>query len=100
VLELASSLRGSSSAVLAEPFAPPVRIDAATARQTGKDVVHLCFDAAPAETAALNPRLQAAIADLLSDGVPTKTAAKALASLAGWERRRAYDAVLNWPRAT
>jgi hypothetical protein len=39
-----------------------------------------------------------AVDGLVANGVPTRAAAAALATLTGWDRRRAYDAVLNWPR--
>ena len=56
---------------------------------------HICFDAAE-PTGALDPAVRAAVDGLLADGVSTKVAANALATLAGWDRRRAYDTVLNW----
>jgi hypothetical protein len=40
------------------------------------------------------------VAALLADGVSTKTAANALATLTGWDRRRAYDTVLDWRNAS
>ncbi|MEO9139246.1 MAG: DUF371 domain-containing protein [Jatrophihabitans sp.] len=60
--------------------------------------VACCLHPAPADD-ALDPLVRAAVDALLADGVPTRTAAKALAALAGWDRRRAYDAVLTWPGA-
>jgi hypothetical protein len=65
---------------------------------TGRGTVHLCFDAA-AESTALDPTVRVAIRGLLDDGVGTRPAAAALATLTGWERRRAYDTVLEWRRA-
>jgi hypothetical protein len=91
VLRMAADARGSAHGVLVQPHAQPVRIDVATAPAHG--TVYLCFDADTGE-AALGPRIRAAIEALVSDGVATKTAAAALAALTGWERRRAYAAVL------
>lgn len=96
VLRLAAEVRGSPGAVLVHPNTAPVRIDvaafdgAAAAKRTG----YLCLDAAAAAT-ALDPRVRAAVGALLADGVSTRTAANALAALTGWDRRRAYAAVLG-----
>ena len=99
VLRLAAEVRGTSGAVLVHPNTPPVRIDTAgvaglpRASRTG----YLCLDAA-VDSDALDPRTSAALTALLADGVATRTAANALAALTGWDRRRAYDAVLAWQR--
>lgn len=61
----------------------------------GADEVAVCLHPAT-ESDALDPAVHVAVSALLADGVPTKTTAKALAALTGWERRRAYDAVVNW----
>ena len=95
LLQRAADLRGVTGAVLVEDFAPPRRISLGDPEPAGDQDVHLCLDA-PTESAALDPSVRAAIDALLADGVPTRTAAKALAALTGWERRRAYDTVLNW----
>lgn len=58
--------------------------------------VGVCVPAAA--DAGLDPRVRAAVESLLADGVPTKTAARALRALTGWEQRRAYDTVLTWRR--
>jgi hypothetical protein len=93
VLRAAAESRGSTQGVLVQPHAAPVRIDAG--QLPAKGSAFLCFDAVLRES-ALDPRVRAAIDGLVADGVPTKTAAAALAALTGWERRRAYDAVLSW----
>jgi hypothetical protein len=94
LLEAAAERRGVSGAVVLPDRARPRRIEAG-ASLPGRGPVHLCFDAAT-ESGALDPTVKAAVDGLLADGVPTKTAANALATLAGWDRRRAYDAILNW----
>jgi hypothetical protein len=95
LLRLAAEVRGTDGAVFAQPNLAPVRVDAAdaepgAARRTG----FLCLDAAVAAD-ALDPRVRAALDTLLADGVTTRTAANALAALTGWDRRRAYTAVLD-----
>lgn len=91
VLRTVAETRGSTQGVLVQPHSAPVRIDVDHAPQTG--TVYLCFDAAQGE-AALDPRVRAAVVSLIANGVATKAAAAALAALTGWDRRRAYDAVL------
>jgi len=98
LLALAVEVRGAGSAVLMAPESRPQRVTAETFVPAGRETVHLCFDAV-SESSALDPAVVTAIRGLLADGVPTKTAANALAALTGWERRRAYEAVLGW-RAT
>ena len=95
LLRAAAEIRGVSRGVVVEEFAPPRRVDAHT-ELSGRDLVHVCLDAT-ARPDAVDPSVHAAISGLLADGVATKTAAKALAALTGWERRRAYASVLNWP---
>jgi hypothetical protein len=97
LLQLAAGLRGTGRAVAVAPDERPRRLDAGT-ELPGRDLVFLCFDAIT-ESTALDPRIRAAVDGLLADGVATKTAANALAALTGWERRRAYETVLEW-RAT
>ena len=46
----------------------------------------------------LDADVRAAVDGLLADGVATRTAARALSALSGWDRRRSYDAILSWPR--
>jgi hypothetical protein len=94
LLELAHDLRGVDSAVLVHASTPPRRVTADD-HPAGHDLVHVCLGAAEGGT-ALDPAVRTAIDGLLADGVATKTAARALAALTGWERRRAYDAVLAW----
>jgi hypothetical protein len=95
LLRLAHDLRGCPGAVLAQPYSDPLRVDADNVPSMGGSPVHICLDPAP-ESGSLDPRVHAAIATLLTDGVPTKTAAAALAALSGWDRRRAYESVLAW----
>jgi hypothetical protein len=97
LLTRAARERGVDGAVLAQPAAPPVRVSAADPAEIS-GTVYCCLDAAGASD-AVDPPVRAAVDALLADGVSTRTAAKALAALTGWERRRAYDAVVGW-RAT
>jgi hypothetical protein len=85
-------------AVLVAAESRPRRVTAGSYVAAGREPVHLCFDAA-SESTALDPAVEVAVRGLLAEGVPTKSAANALAALTGWERRRAYDVVLGW-RAT
>lgn len=97
LLALNAQLRGRDGAVVVQENTLPLRVRAAEPFEPAtNDTIYICFDAAAAET-AIDPRVRAAISELLADGVATKTAAKALAALTGWDRRRAYDAVLRWP---
>jgi hypothetical protein len=94
LLAVADDIRGPRGAVVVQPYAPPLRVDAGIRPVLpSKDPVVVCTDADRGE-AALDPRIQAALDGLLADNVPTKTAANALATLTGWDRRRAYDLVL------
>lgn len=98
LLRSAAEIRGPAVAVLARALAPPVRVEPGEYPELpGKDRVHLCF-AVDADNSgpAPDPAVRAAIDGLLAEGVPTKAAARALATLSGWDRRRAYEAVLNW----
>ncbi len=96
LLESAAAVRGTSGAVVVAEYAPPRRVDA-NSEPLGKGPVHVCLDAA-VDGVPLDPAVRAAVDSLLTDGTPTKAVANALAILAGWDRRRAYDAVLDWPR--
>ena len=93
LVELATEVRGTSGAVIVGPRGRPRRTGLNPVIEHG--VVHLCFDA-NIESTALDPSVREAVQRLVADGVPTKTAATALATLTGWERRRAYDTVLSW----
>jgi hypothetical protein len=97
LLRLAGEVRGAGTGVVLARDDRPRRVGL-DSELAGGDPVHLCFDAVT-ESSALDPRVRAAVEGLLADGVATKTAANALAALTGWERRRAYDTVLEW-RAT
>jgi hypothetical protein len=95
LLAMAAAERGTVSGVLAQPFAPPVRVHPNTPVELpSRDSGYVCLDAS-IEPAALDPRVRAAIDGLLADGVPTRTVASALAELAGWPRRQAYDYVIR-----
>jgi hypothetical protein len=90
-------LAGDVGAVIVQENVSPRRVAPGQSPELpSQDPVHICFDAAD-ESAALEPRVRVAIDALIADGVATKTVAKALAALTGWERRRAYAAVLAWP---
>jgi hypothetical protein len=95
-LRRAADMRGTRAAVAVQGSAPPIRIRPAEQVTLWSSApVALCLDAATGED-ALDPRVRAAVDALLADGVPTRTAAKALAALTGWDRRRAYEIVLSW----
>ena len=94
LLRLAAEIRGPGIATVVQPYAPPIRVEPGEQPQLpSRDPVHVCLTDA-AETVGPDPAVWAAVDALLADGVPTKSAAKALAALTGWDRRRAYDAVL------
>jgi hypothetical protein len=96
LLALAEELRGPGGAVLVQAYAPPQRIEPGDRPHlAGPGDVHVCFDAGTGES-ALDPAVRAAIDGLLADGVATKAAARALATLTGWDRRRAYETVIGW----
>jgi hypothetical protein len=99
LLALARQTRGTSGATIAQDYTPPQRVTAGEPVELpSRDPVHICFDAAePSDS--IEPAVRAAIDGLLAAGVTTKTAANALAALTGWDRRRAYDAVLSWRSA-
>ncbi|WP_375481990.1 DUF371 domain-containing protein [uncultured Jatrophihabitans sp.] len=98
LLGQARAIRGSSACVVAQEYVHPVRVESgATPELAGSADVAVCFDAAPPDE-AFDPAVRAAVDALLADGVATRTAAKALVALTGWDRRRAYDAIVAWPR--
>jgi hypothetical protein len=97
LVALAKEHRGTAGGVLAQEHLSPTRIrDGVVAELPSQDTVHVCLDARAGES-ALDPAVRAAIAGLVADGVPTKTAARALAELTGWPRRRAYEFLLDGP---
>jgi hypothetical protein len=94
LLQLADETRGPIGAVLVQEYAPPLRIESGSSPELpNRSPVHICFDAA-GESTSLDPAVWAAIDGLLADGVATKAVAKALAALSGWDRRRAYEAIV------
>ncbi|MBE7188104.1 DUF371 domain-containing protein [Jatrophihabitans endophyticus] len=94
LLALADEVRGSSRCTTAQPFGPIRCADVEHPPQlVGRDPVFVCFASADRPD-GLDPDVRSAIAGLLADGVPSKTAAAALAALSGMPRRAAYDAVL------
>jgi hypothetical protein len=95
LLAFAAELRGEAPVVAAQPFAPPVRGTAANPpAPANDDPVHLCFAPAGGEL-PLDPAVVEAVRALLADGVPTRTAAQALAALTGRSRRDAYALALQ-----
>jgi hypothetical protein len=95
LLELAAELRGTGAATAAQDYISPMRVEAGRPAQLpSRGRVYVCFDAA-ADDVALDARVRTAMAGLLADGVPTKAAARALAELSGWPRRRAYEYLLD-----
>lgn len=99
LLDLAHRSRGSAGATITQQHTPPMRVAAGEPIELpSRNRVYICFDAA-GQTDALDPGVRAAIDGLLADGVSTKVTANALATLTGWDRRRAYDAVLSWRSA-
>lgn len=98
LLDLASELRGSTGAVLAQQHARPLRVVGDHLPELpSRDTVHVCF-AASAGPTVIDPPVRAAISHLLEDGVATRTAARVLADLSGLTRRQAYDAVVRMSR--
>jgi hypothetical protein len=91
----AASVRGSTRVTVAPEFGHPVVVgtDEPLPFPRGSSV-WCCFE--PGPDIGLDPAVRVAIDGLLTDGVSTKVAANALAALTGWDRRRAYDNVLNW----
>ncbi|GAB2480062.1 DUF371 domain-containing protein [Jatrophihabitans fulvus] len=85
---------GRRSATVVQDHGRPLRAaDGEVPELAGAGRVAVCLHPAAADD-ALPADVASAVDGLLSDGVPTKVAATALAALTGWERRRAYDAVL------
>jgi hypothetical protein len=95
---LAARTRGATHAVVALPLSPPIRwaLDDPPPRAQG--VVAVCLPPAAGTDDISDARVRGAVEALLADGVPTKTVAAAVAALTGWDRRRAYAAVLHWPQ--
>ena len=96
LLALAAAERGDATATIAQEYGPLARASAgAIPDLPSRDEVHCCLHpVASAAGPALDPGVRAAIAALLDDDVPTRTAARALAQLTGRPRREAYAAVL------
>jgi hypothetical protein len=94
LLRAARDIRGSTVAVVARDYADPVlvRVDD-PGEFAGADRLFVCPGPGDAD---LDPAVRAAVTGLLADGVPTRAAARALATLTGWPQRRAYSAVLSW----
>ena len=90
VADLARFLDGRP-ATLVQPHCAPVTDPALLASH---DPVAVCLHASDA--GSLDPTARRVVEGLLADGVPTRTAARALAELTGWPHRRAYDTVLSW----
>jgi hypothetical protein len=98
VARLAAQLRGAAEAVVAVPFTAPVRWAFDAPPPAAQGVVAVCLPPATGPEDVADVRVRTAVDALLADGVPTKVVAAALAALTGWDRRRAYAAVLRWPR--
>lgn len=97
LLQRAAAERGSGEAIVMQEHGRPLWArPGAVPDLAGADTVACCLVPVAAGD-AVDPAARAAVTALLADGVPTKTAAKALAALTGWERRRAYDEILRWP---
>jgi hypothetical protein len=96
LVELAGQLRPNSIVVLTQQFVPPIRVIAGQlpALPT-EDVTYCCFAPSPGLSDDVDPTLLAVIRGLLDDGVATRAAARALAELAGINRRDAYERVLK-----
>lgn len=96
LLQLAERERGTGLATVAQEFVAPVRaMPGELPDLPSRDPVHCCLHPAVGRD-AIDPLARAVIAGLLADGVPTRTAAQALATLTGWDRRRAYAAIVDW----
>lgn len=99
LLELAARERGSGGATIAQEFMRPVSAAPdALPELPSRAPVYCCLHPVAAD-GAIEPAARAAIDALLADGVPTRTAAKALAALTGLDRRRAYDTIVHWTRS-
>ncbi|SHG15935.1 hypothetical protein SAMN05443575_1537 [Jatrophihabitans endophyticus] len=97
LLHRARDVRGSGEATVAQDFGRPrPAAPDSIPDLAGAERVHCCLHPVPAAD-ALDPTVRAAVEALLADGVGTRTAARALTALTGWERRRAYAAVVDWP---
>ncbi|MGI8678610.1 MAG: DUF371 domain-containing protein [Jatrophihabitans sp.] len=97
LLQRAGHERGTGVATVAQEFGRPLLATAdALPDLVGTEDVFCCLHPAPARD-AVDPAVRAAVTALLADGVPTRTAARALAALTGWQRSRAYAAIIDWP---
>ncbi|WP_375497861.1 DUF371 domain-containing protein [uncultured Jatrophihabitans sp.] len=97
-LDQARLIRGNAAGMVAQEYVHPVRTEGGAVPELPSSAdVAVCFDAGGPDD-ALDPAVRAAVDALVADGVATRTAAKALAALTGWDRRRAYDAVVAWLR--
>lgn len=95
LLAFAAELRGNAPVTVAQPFAPPARVTATVSSALANDgPVHVCF-APVGSSLPLDPAVADAVRGLLADGVPTRTAAQALATLTGRGRREAYALALE-----
>jgi hypothetical protein len=96
LLDIARQARGTHGATIAQSYTPPQRVTVDEPIELpSRDVVYICFGAAePGD--AIDPTVRGVIDGLLAAGVATKATADALATLTGWDRRRAYDTVLSW----
>lgn len=95
LVDAVRELRGAAAVVVAQQHMQPVSVRGPVPTLPSKDVVHCCLEPAPENDTALDPTVRAALMAMLADGVSTRTAARALAELTGWPRRRAYDVVLG-----
>lgn len=96
LLELAGQLRPDSVVTLTQQFAAPIRVRAGERPELpSEDVTYCCFAPSPGTDEQIDPAVDAAVRGLLDDGVATRTAARALAGLAGISRRAAYERVLR-----
>jgi hypothetical protein len=94
-LRSAAELRRTPGAVLVQRSGSPIHIGIDDPVELwSNDPVHICLDPSVDE-ASLDPRVRHAVDGLLADGVATKVAARALAELTGWPKRRAYEYLLR-----
>jgi hypothetical protein len=92
LLRQAHEIRGSTRAVVARDYTDPVVVPVDDPGDfAGADRLFVCPGPGRDD---LDPAVRTAVDGLLTDGVPTRAAARALAALTGWPQRRAYEAVL------
>ncbi len=97
-LQRAADRRGGAATTVMQDHGRPLPATPDTIPELpGADMVACCLHPA-VEPDALDPAVAAALDALLAEGTPTRAAARALAALTGWGRRRAYDAVLRRSR--